>query len=95
MKEDNVYIIIITCLFFINLYSFVLYWKDKSLAKKNGWRIPEAKLFLVALLGGSFGAILGMKAFSHKTKKASFRIGLPFLLIANIIFLYYLITFFG
>ncbi|WP_407057862.1 DUF1294 domain-containing protein [Gudongella oleilytica] len=91
MNKGSPFVIIIICLIFVNLYSFFLFWRDKRLALNHGWRIPESRLFLTALLGGAAGAILGMKLFSHKTKKASFRIGLPFLLVLNIISLYFLI----
>lgn len=50
---------------------------DKSKAKRNAWRIPEATLFLVALLGGGIGSTLGMHFFRHKTKHWYFRLGLP------------------
>ncbi|WP_128426834.1 DUF1294 domain-containing protein [Gudongella oleilytica] len=91
LNKGSPFVIIIICLIFVNLYSFFLFWRDKRLALNHGWRIPESRLFLTALLGGAAGAILGMKLFSHKTKKASFRIGLPFLLVLNIISLYFLI----
>lgn len=49
-------------------------WFDKMRAKKNGWRIPEANLFLLAFLGGAIGGFLGMLAFHHKTTKFYFYI---------------------
>jgi uncharacterized membrane protein YsdA (DUF1294 family) len=91
LNDKSRFIIIIACLIFVNLYSVFLFWRDKNLARSHGWRIPESRLFLIAFFGGAMGAILGMKLFSHKTKKASFRIGLPFLLALNIISLYFLI----
>ena len=68
-------------LIFMNLLAFLLMGLDKSKARRNQWRIPEKTLFLSAILGGSIGAILGMQVFRHKTKHASFRIGMPCILI--------------
>lgn len=71
-------------LIFMNLLAFLLMGLDKSKARRNQWRIPEKTLFLSAILGGSIGAILGMQVFRHKTKHASFRIGMPCILIAQL-----------
>ena len=72
-------------LLIINLVALFLMWRDKRLAKKeNARRIPEKTLFLSALLGGSIGAIAGMRLFRHKTKHWYFVIGMPAILIAQI-----------
>lgn len=71
-------------LIFMNLLAFLLMGLDKSKARRNQWRIPEKTLFLSAILGGSIGSILGMQVFRHKTKHASFRIGMPCILIAQL-----------
>ncbi|MBQ4610189.1 MAG: DUF1294 domain-containing protein [Clostridia bacterium] len=67
--------------------SFVLFAMmgiDKALAKGGAWRVPEKTLFLLALLGGALGGIIGMYFFRHKTRHLSFKAGLPVLLIINI-----------
>jgi len=51
---------------------FILYGIDKRRAQKGKWRIKESTLILMSLFGGSLGAILGMKAFRHKTKHTYF-----------------------
>lgn len=61
----------------INVMAFFLYGLDKQKAKRHKWRIPEATLLGVAVLGGSIGAFLGMRIFHHKTKKAKFYVGVP------------------
>ena len=71
-------------LIFMNLLAFLLMGLDKSKARRNQWRIPEKTLFLSAILGGSIGAILGMQVFRHKTKHASFWIGMPCIPIAQL-----------
>lgn len=69
----------------INMTGFVMMWYDKALAKAGKYRIPESRLLLVALAGGSVGVYVGMHLFKHKTKKLIFSIGVPVILIAQII----------
>ena len=68
----------------VNLVSFSLYGLDKLKAKKGLWRIKESTLLLVALLGGSLGALLGMEIFRHKTKHWQFKILVPVFLVLHI-----------
>ena len=68
----------------VNLAAFGLYGLDKLKAKKGLWRIRESTLLLVAALGGSAGALLGMTLFRHKTKHWKFRILVPLFLILHI-----------
>ena len=67
-----------------NLLIFLIYGIDKSKAKRHLWRIPEKTLILSAVIGGSVGAILGMRFFHHKTRKARFAIGVPVILLVQI-----------
>jgi len=57
---------------------------DKSRSRKRAWRIPEATLFIFALVGGSIGSIIGMYTFRHKTKHWYFVVGMPLILIIQI-----------
>lgn len=59
------------------ILDFLLMGVDKRRAKRDQWRIREKTFFLVALLGGSLGAMVGMQVFHHKTKHWTFRIGMP------------------
>lgn len=72
-------------LIIINALSFLLMLTDKQKAKKDRWRIPEKTLIGVSLLGGSLGAIAGMKLFRHKTLHSKFFIGLPVILAVQIL----------
>lgn len=72
-------------LFLINIVGFGAMGIDKRKAKKQKWRIPEARLFLLAAIGGSLGSWAGMYAFRHKTKHRKFVIGMPAILIAQVI----------
>ena len=67
----------------INLLTFIVYGADKRRARKGKWRVPEKTLFLLPLLGGSVGALLGMKVFRHKTKHWYFVWGIPIILLAQ------------
>jgi len=67
-----IYKIIAIYLILVNTSAFIAYGIDKSKAKNRKWRTPETILLLYALLGGSLGALLGMAAFHHKTRKAQF-----------------------
>jgi len=72
----------------INVMALLLYYVDKKRAIKQKYRIPEKYLFLVAIVGGSVGSILGIYLFRHKTKRYNFTLGIPLLLVIQIV-LYY------
>lgn len=67
----------IIILLVINVITFFTYGIDKWKAKHGKWRISEATLLLLALLGGSIGAWLGMKEWHHKTMHLKFKYGVP------------------
>ena len=81
---DIGFIICAVYLVIMNITAFAVYGADKQKAKKGKWRISENTLLLLAVLGGSIGAIGGMKLFHHKTKKATFSVGLPVILILQV-----------
>lgn len=72
-------------LLLINAASFVLMLVDKYKAKRNLWRISESRLFAFALLGGALGSLAGMYLVRHKTKHRKFTIGMPIILILQIV----------
>ena len=71
----------LTYLVIVNILGFALMGIDKKKAEKNKWRIPEKTLFIVAAIGGSVGSILGMNVFRHKTKHTKFTVGMPAILV--------------
>ena len=75
---------IILYLIIINIVTFLVYRADKRAAQRGEWRYRESVLFLLAIIGGSIGAIIAMYTLRHKTKHLSFRIGLPLILIVQI-----------
>jgi len=74
----------------MNLLTFCVFGIDKRKAQKGRWRIPERTLFLLAIIGGSLGALVGMQLFRHKTKHKSFVFGIPAILVAQVILGYWL-----
>ena len=74
----------------INAVAFIVYGIDKYKAKKAKWRIPEATLLLLAVLGGSIGAWMGMKVWHHKTMHKKFKYGIPAILLIQIALMTYL-----
>ena len=74
----------------MNLVTFLVFgldkWKAKRKAKNEAVRrVPEKTLFLLSILGGSLGALLGMKVFHHKTLHKSFRFGIPAILALQVL----------
>ena len=67
-------------LIIINAAGFLLMLADKQEARRGAWRIPEATLIWVAILGGSVGSLLGMYLFRHKTRHLKFTVGIPLIL---------------
>lgn len=67
----------------INFTTWVAYGLDKGRAKFGKWRIPERTLLLLALAGGSLGALAGMIMFRHKTRKPKFYISVPVMFVAH------------
>lgn len=67
-----------------NVITFAIYGIDKWKARHDRWRVPESVLILLAIIGGSLGALLAMRMFHHKTKKNKFAFGIPIILVLQI-----------
>ena len=74
----------------VNTLTFLLYGIDKYKAKKAKWRIQETTLLLLAVLGGSIGAWMGMKVWHHKTMHKKFKYRIPAILLIQIALMAYL-----
>ena len=81
---------IIIYLIVMNILGFIAMGWDKWKAKRGNWRTPEKTLMTICVLGGGIGTILGMYTFRPKTKKLKFTVGMPTILIAEIIAVIYL-----
>lgn len=79
-------------LLLVNVIAFVMYGIDKRRAKKDAWRIPEARLLLVAAAGGSVGAWMGMKVWRHKTLHKKFRYGVPAIFMLQVALALYMLV---
>ena len=84
--------IILGYLLAVNITSILLYGIDKYKAKKGRWRISEATLLLIAVIGGSIGAWAGMRLWHHKTKHKKFKYGIPIIIILQVTIAVYLQT---
>ena len=79
IQEAVIYYLVI-----INIVTFLVYGIDKWKARKAMWRVREASLLMLAVLGGSIGAWLGMKVWHHKTQHKKFRYGIPAIIIIQL-----------
>ncbi len=77
--------ILFAYLLILNLIGFLSMGLDKFKARKRRWRIPEARLFLLAAIGGSLGIWMGMSVFRHKTKHLAFQLGIPGILLGQVV----------
>ncbi len=75
----------------LNFVTMLVYGIDKFKAKKGKWRIPESTLLLLAVLGGSIGAWLGMRVWRHKTQHMKFKYGIPVIFILQVALCFYLL----
>ena len=73
----------------INVLTFLVYGIDKRRARKDRWRIPEDTLIWLAIVGGSVGALLAMYLFRHKTRHNKFRIGVPVILLVQVLLAFF------
>lgn len=76
----------------INFVSFFLYGIDKYKAKKGRWRISEATLLMMAVIGCSRGAWAGMRLWHNKTMHKKFKYGIPIIIILQVCLVVYLHT---
>lgn len=86
MKYFAIYLLI------VNAIGFLLMLIDKRKAIRRRWRIREKTLFLTAAIGGSIGSIMGMYTFRHKTKHLQFTLGMPAILIVQLILAFVIFT---
>ena len=80
-------VITLLVLYFVimNLIGLFIMGYDKWQAQHYAWRVPELNLFIIALIGGSIGSIIGMYLFHHKTRHWYFVYGMPAILILQLL----------
>ena len=91
MKDLSLLHITLIYLAVINVVTFFMYGVDKWKARKSKWRIREAALLTLAVLGGSIGAWLGMKVWHHKTQHNKFKYGVPAIIIIQLALIGYIL----
>ena len=91
MKSSSLFIIVLLYFSVVNIIAFFMYGIDKRKAKRTKWRIPEATLLGVAVIGGSIGAWVGMKVWHHKTMHNKFKYGIPAIIIVQLLIVGYLL----
>ena len=90
---DNLQKIIVIYLIVINVVTFFIYGIDKWKAMRSKWRISEAMLLVLAVIGGSIGAWLGMKVWHHKTMHKKFKYGIPVIIVIQLFIIGYFILY--
>lgn len=80
MKSNLIYYI-----FLVNLIAFVLIYTDKQKSIRKKWRIKESTIIFLSLIGGSIGTYIGMYTFRHKTKHLKFTLGVPMIILAQVL----------
>ncbi len=83
---------ILIYLLIINVVTFFTYGIDKYKAKFAKWRVPEATLLLLAVVGGSIGAWCGMRVWHHKTMHKKFKYGVPVIFILQLVIAVWIIN---
>ncbi len=91
MKDMNLLHIVLIYLVITNVLTFFMFGIDKWKAKKSKWRIREASLLMLAILGGSIGAWFGMKVWHHKTQHKKFKYGVPAIIIVQLALIGYIL----
>lgn len=89
----NYLYILIGYIIIINIISFFIMLYDKKQAIYHNFRISEKTIFIVSLLLGGIGTYVGMYVFRHKTKHLKFTIGIPIVIILNIISVFYIFNY--
>ena len=79
----------VVCYFlFINIIGAAITLYDKWLAKNNKWRIRERTLFSFSFAGAAIGVYATMLLIRHKTLHKRFMIGLPLIIILQLVILF-------
>ena len=92
MSAARFYLLLLCCM---SVITFFVMGSDKRRAKQGARRVPEARLFLLALLGGGVGGLLGMYVFRHKTRHLQFALGFPLIAAVQVLAALYLLRMVG
>lgn len=84
--------LVLIYLLIINIIAIVTIYIDKQRAINHKWRIKEATLINISILGGSIGMLIGMNSFRHKTKHKLFTVGVPAILIIQVLIITFIMS---
>ncbi|MDR3021449.1 MAG: DUF1294 domain-containing protein [Clostridiales bacterium] len=84
--------VLVVYLITANIFAYIAMAKDKDAAQKKQWRIKESTLMWIAALGGSIGMLWAMHKLRHKTKHDKFRLGVPLILLCQILLAIFIIV---
>lgn len=76
----------------INIITLLTFIADKVKARRHAWRIPEATLLGLAVMGGTIGALIGIFVVRHKSQHLKFKYGVPGILLIQIALLAYIVS---
>jgi uncharacterized membrane protein YsdA (DUF1294 family) len=92
MMFDVTFYLLLGLFLLMNIIGFIIMGMDKYKARKKLWRIPEKTFFIVAVFGGAVGVYAGMLFFRHKTKHWYFMLGVPAILLAELIITFFILN---
>ncbi|NSL51532.1 DUF1294 domain-containing protein [Calidifontibacillus erzurumensis] len=72
-------------LLILNIIGFLMMGIDKKRSQKSQWRVPEKRFWILGILGAGIGLYAGMKVYRHKTKHRAFTVGMPFIILLNLL----------
>lgn len=93
--KSPVLTVLVIWLCVISLTAIFVTVADKSKAKRGKWRIPEATLLLISALGGSVAMYVTMLTIRHKTRHIKFMLGIPLILMFQLVILWWFVSRFG
>lgn len=86
------YKILLIYLGMINILTFIFFAVDKLAAMKKRTRIRVRTLLGLCFVGGALGGLCGIYLCHHKTRKKNFTVGVPLMLLMQIVVLFYMMN---
>ena len=94
-SSKTLLLLLVVHFIFINIFTFLAYWKDKRAAINGEWRIPEKDLHILELLGGWSGALLGQKILHHKNRKQTYQMVFWLVPLVQVAFILFVLQYLG
>lgn len=91
--NDSVCRILLIWIAVISLVALAVTVADKAKARRGEWRISEAALMIISAVGGSFAMLATMLIIRHKTRHIKFMLGIPIIMLFQLIAIIYLVSY--